>query len=455
MNPHRRSDRLRRRLPALISAQAHRCGLCAKPLPSDLAAIHIDHIVPLSQGGHSRLSNLQATHAACNLRKGNRKLLPPVLDSRWPRRRSRSCHTPTALPGKQPSSGDLRAARHERHRTEIKSIIAAPPEPHSASVSTVNKNALVPARDTQHPAILEAAGPNATFAADEFFTARIRNPHTRKAYGRAIREFLSWAEAQGLALHEISPAYAGQFIDGYGRAIPSQKLALAALRQFFDALVTRHAVVLNPFSTVRGPRSDSRDGKTPEITVPQVRQLLASIDCSRPIGLRNRAIIGTLAYTGARVGAISALRIRDLRDYGDHRAFLFLEKGGRHREIPVRLDLDTWLLAYLQATDAAADPPDAPLYRAATHFGDGQLTPRALPPWSIRDMLKRQLRTAGLPPILRPHSFRVMVINDLLAQNVPMEDVQYLAGHVHPSTTQIYDRRARHVSRNTVERISV
>ena len=70
-------------------------------------------------------------------------------------------------------------------------------------------------------------------------------------------------------------------------------------------------------------------------------------------------------------------------------------------------------------------------------------------------MLKRRLRDAGLPLIITPHSFRALVVTDLLEQGVPIEDVQYLVGHSHPSTTQIYDRRARKVTRNIVERISV
>ena len=70
-------------------------------------------------------------------------------------------------------------------------------------------------------------------------------------------------------------------------------------------------------------------------------------------------------------------------------------------------------------------------------------------------MLKRRLAAAGLPVMLRPHSFRVLVVTDLLQQNVPLEDVQYLAGHSNPQTTQLYDRRRRRVTRNIVERISV
>jgi hypothetical protein len=48
-----------------------------------------------------------------------------------------------------------------------------------------------------------------------------------------------------------------------------------------------------------------------------------------------------------------------------------------------------------------------------------------------------------------------MAITDLLEQRVPLEDVQYLAGHADPRTTRLYDRRQRRVTRNIVERISV
>ena len=70
-------------------------------------------------------------------------------------------------------------------------------------------------------------------------------------------------------------------------------------------------------------------------------------------------------------------------------------------------------------------------------------------------MIKRRIRDAGLPTRLSPHSFRVATITDLLSQGVPLEDVQYLAGHADPRTTRLYDRRQRRVTRNIVERISV
>ena len=196
------------------------------------------------------------------------------------------------------------------------------------------------------------------------------------------------------------------------------------------------------------------EGRRPEATVEQARRLLASVRTKDVYGLRDRAVLGTLIYTGARVGAVCRLTIRDLRDRGNHRALQFSEKGGKSREIPLRHDLDEWIAAYLERSELGEGPKASPLFRAGQRRGS-PLTERAMSPLAVQLMLKRRLKAAGLPEILSPHSFRVLVVTDLMSQNVPLEDVQYLAGHAHPRTTQIYDRRRRRVSRNIVERISV
>ena len=48
---------------------------------------------------------------------------------------------------------------------------------------------------------------------------------------------------------------------------------------------------------------------TPEISVEQARKLLRSLDLGHVVGLRDRAVLGVLAYTGARVGAVARLRL--------------------------------------------------------------------------------------------------------------------------------------------------
>jgi len=62
------------------------------------------------------------------------------------------------------------------------------------------------------------------------------------------------------------------------------------------------------------------------------------------------------------------------------------------------------------------------------------------------------LRVGGF---LGSNSTRIPNIADPLEQNVPREDVQHLAGHADPHTTNLYDRRKRKVSRNIVKTISV
>ena len=114
------------------------------------------------------------------------------------------------------------------------------------------------------PAIVAKAGPAARFAWDEFLFGRIRNHHTRRAYRRAVDRFLKWCEKREIGLQHVSPRDVGQYMDELPGAVPTKKQHLAALRHFFDQLVTRHAVILNPAASVRGERYQVVEGKTPE-----------------------------------------------------------------------------------------------------------------------------------------------------------------------------------------------
>ncbi|GAA4469538.1 tyrosine-type recombinase/integrase [Novipirellula rosea] len=307
----------------------------------------------------------------------------------------------------------------------------------------------------QVPAIIGRAGAGAKFAWDEFFFAKVRSPHTRRAYLRSINRFLGWCDEQSLELKHVSPADVGQFMDSLDLAVSSKKQSLAAIRHFFDGMVNRHAVILNPAASVRGERYSVVEGKTPEITVKQARVLLQSIDATDVVGLRDKAIISILIYTAARVGAVSKLRVKNLYDSGDQYCLHFDDKGGKSREIPVRHDLQNLLFAYLQRADLQLGHNDTrPLFTTCMRKTK-ELTMRPMTAGDIGRMVKRRMAACGLPRRLSPHSFRVTTITDLLEQGVPLEDVQNLAGHADPRTTRLYDRRKKKITRNIVERISV
>jgi site-specific recombinase XerD len=302
------------------------------------------------------------------------------------------------------------------------------------------------------PAIVTAAGGGAEFAWDEFFKGQLANAHTRKNYAHAVRHFLAWCDRpdRQIPLVRITPGDVGDYLAGLQVATPTKKLRLAALRKFFDVLVVRHVVVLNPAASVRAERYAVVEGKTPEISVKQARKLLESVGNSDLVELRDRAIIAVLIYTAARVGAVAKLTIKSLKHDGTQYALRFSEKGGKSREIPVRHDLEQLLREYIDA----AGFTEGPLFRTAVRRTK-QLTAKAMSGIDVCRMMKRRLKAAGLPGQFSPHSFRVATVTDLLEQNVPLEDVQHLAGHADPRTTRLYDRRRKKVTRNIVERISI
>jgi integrase/recombinase XerD len=304
------------------------------------------------------------------------------------------------------------------------------------------------------PELVERAGGAARFAWEEFFYAKHHNPHTQRAYLRAVKAFLAWAEGQGVGLAAITPGMVGQYLVALGGSPAKRNQHLAALRGFFDRLVNRHVCILNPAASVKGVKEQVIEGKTPEITIEQARTLLRSVDTGHVVGLRDRAILATLAYTACRAGAVAKLRLGDFQDDGTQYVLRFQEKGGRSREIPVRHDLEGFILAYVDAAGIAGEAKDSPLFRAS-NGRSRKLAAKPLGTERICELVKRRLKDAGLPSRLSPHSFRVTAITSLLEQGVPMEDVQYLAGHAEPRTTTLYDRRKKKVTRNIVERIPI
>jgi site-specific recombinase XerD len=304
------------------------------------------------------------------------------------------------------------------------------------------------------PPLLARAGGGARFAWDELFAAELRNPHTRRAYRHAVRQFLGWCDAHALELGQITPRWVGEYYDQLPVSIPTKKQHLAALRCFFDRLVLRHAVPLNPAASVRGERYSLAEGKTPEISVEQERALLGSIRADDIAGRRDRAIVAVLIYTAARIGAVARLHIGDFTSDGSQWVLNFFEKGGKARIIPVRDDLGRSLSVYLDADGLRSAPREEPLFRRLDRRS-GAVTPRAMTADDMGRMMKRRMAALGFPTDLCPHSFRVATITDLLSQGVPLEDVQNLVGHADPRTTRLYDRRPKRVMRSVVDRISV
>jgi integrase/recombinase XerD len=161
---------------------------------------------------------------------------------------------------------------------------------------------------------------------------------------------------------------------------------------------------MNPAREVKTEKFSRREGKTPAFDTEQVQKVLDKIDTSSEVGLRDRALLGTLAYTFARIGAVVNLKVEDYFQTGKRSMIRFSEKGGKETEIPVHHKLEELLDQYLE-TLGLRNQPNAPLFPIAPGK-TRKLGNRPATRIDAARMLKRRLKDAGLSDAFSPHSFR-------------------------------------------------
>ena len=235
-------------------------------------------------------------------------------------------------------------------------------------------------------------------------------------------------------------------------APPSVKQHLAAIRMLFDYLVLGHVLLMNPAAAVRGPKHVVTRGKTPVLATAEARELLDSIETTTLKGLRDRALIATMAYTFARVGAVVGLKGEDYYQQGKRWWFRLHEKGGKRHEVPAHHKAEAHVDAWIEAAGLAKQPK-LPLFRT---FGrDGRVTEKALDENDVLRMIKKRALAAGLPTTIGCHTFRATGITAYLENGGTLEKAQQIAAHASPRTTKLYDRTNDTVTLEEIERIAI
>ena len=306
------------------------------------------------------------------------------------------------------------------------------------------------------PAMIAARDEKASWRYVEFFAANIRNPNTRTAYARAASGFFGWCERLGLSLTGIQSVHVAAWVEELGRegrSAPTIKQQLAGVRMLFDWLVVGQVVPHNPAAAVRGPRHSMAKGKTHMPSRDEAKALIAAIDTSTLVGLRDRALIGTLLYTFARVSAATAMRVSDYYPVGKRWWVRLHEKGGKEHEMPAHHTLQEWLDGYLEAA-GIADDRKGYLFRTGDRR-TGRLTDKALSQADAYRMIQRRADAAGVATRIGCHSWRARGITAYLENGGLLEHAQQMAAHASARTTKLYDRRGEAISLDEVERIAL
>jgi len=73
---------------------------------------------------------------------------------------------------------------------------------------------------TALPQLVKAAGENTSLRFLEIVAAKIRNPHTRRAYGRAVADFLAWCADAGVpAIGAVQALHVATWLKVQGQPI--------------------------------------------------------------------------------------------------------------------------------------------------------------------------------------------------------------------------------------------
>jgi integrase/recombinase XerD len=164
----------------------------------------------------------------------------------------------------------------------------------------------------------------------------------RVAYARELKQFLAYVGIPPDAMErltEIRPPHVAAWRNhlrerGLSNAAIVRKITV--LRSLFSYLSVYGYLGANlAHSDFVDVPAVPRDGKTVGLTPEDCRRFLDAPSPLTPEGLRDRAMLAVLAYTGCRVGELTRLRVKDYKASGGHRVLEIRGKGGKERRVPL------------------------------------------------------------------------------------------------------------------------
>jgi integrase/recombinase XerD len=266
--------------------------------------------------------------------------------------------------------------------------------------------------------------------------ARTPSVHTRAAYVNDLKQFVAFAgleQGEWEGLMRIRPGDVAAWRDSLqaaGQTNATVRRKLTAVRSLYSFLIIYGYTGANPAhgKFVQAP-SVGKDGKTPGLSPKECRRLLDSPDPLTPSGVRDRALLAVLAYTGCRVGELTRLKVRSYRLSGGHRVLAIHGKGGKERQVPLHPEAFERLDGWIQLA-GISQVPTAPLFPPTkTPRGQGRdgFASRPLSRRSVELLVHRYARALGLDPGITVHSLRVTALTTARERGSDIIDLQDLA----------------------------
>jgi integrase len=262
---------------------------------------------------------------------------------------------------------------------------------------------------------------------------------SKRQYEHSFREWLRFAETQGIAPSAMTALNLIAFLEQSGLGQRSKQARLSHLRKLLETLhaadpdnlaletMVKQAKLLK---IKRSAEEQQSERQTHALSPKQIYAAFAVWQESSVKALRNRALLAVLVYAGLRRGEAAALKWTDI-DFENGVISVRHGKGDKPRELPFLSEIGGYLCDWQAVTGSRAYVFCA-MYKGDTLAADKPMSTKA-----IYEVLRETGDALGID-FLAPHDMRRTLITNALSAGASVADMQFVAGHSQASTTLRY-----------------
>lgn len=271
----------------------------------------------------------------------------------------------------------------------------------------------------------------------------VDSPCTKRAYGRAIKDFITWHTRAGSP--ELNKATVQAYISelkASGAGAGSINQRLAAIRKLMTEAADNLAmdpVYLTGILRVKGVRKEGkRLGNW--LNIAQAEQLVNSPDITTLKGLRDRAILAVLVGCWLRRNeSTTSLTFEQIQQREGRWVIVDLVgKRNKTRSVPMpawtKAAIDAWAAAAGQAL-GLPDPLSSGAVFRRINKGD-RIVSDHMTAQGVYDLVAQYGQTCGVH--IAPHDLRRTGAKLAHKGGAPIEQIQLMLGHSSIKTTEVY-----------------
>lgn len=272
---------------------------------------------------------------------------------------------------------------------------------------------------------------------------------TQINYMRFLKKFAKWLESNNLDKllpRQLTAEHIWKYKLFLARSVVNDKIGnnlkkttqnyyLIALRSLLEFFSEKEIPSLPPNKIKLA--KDKADKEIKFLNLDQIEKLLLAPKTDTSIGLRDKAILETLFSTGLRVAELARLNRKQIKIGKDIKELeiAVMGKGEKIRTVYFSERAVYWLKKYLEGRNDLNEALFINYWKAAKAADEDR---RRITTRGIEEIVKKNIKIAGLPIMATPHTIRHSFATDLLSQGVDLRLVQEFLGHRNIATTQIY-----------------